>query len=252
MDSRRAAALADEDPASTGEPVERQKQKGMIEAFPLTFNCPPKSSVFVHAGQQQLSSQDTKMKEHCFVSAWSSSVVADPESNHMSPYLQKATEGEIDARRVSSLNAALERLTLESTSDDHAMSQSVIALPDASSPSSSFPKTPSYIPKPVSKAPQTPNCAPHSLFHNHIKARTPHRTPQRKVFLTKDSNTKVPAWDADERLENMSGLLNKFMENVNNSVSTGQKLDEIKSVYQTRSKSIADLLLLPPNTHQKF
>ena len=245
MDSRRVAVSADDGRTGAGEAVEKQKQKGMVEAFPLTSNPLPKTSFYVHAGQQQQSSQDTNMRDQCFVSAWSNSTVADSASTHIFPRLQKAPDSERDTRRVSSLSAALERLTLESRSVDHATSKSIAALSDAQSPSSSFPKTFSYLPKLVPKAPQTPNYVHNSVTQNHVKARTPYRTPQRNVFLTKDSNTKVPAWDADERLENMNGLLNKFMENVNNSMSTGQKLDEIQSVYKSRSMSNTDLYITP-------
>ena len=246
MDSRRVAASVNERRAGYEEEMGKQKQMGMIEAFPLTSNRLPKSSYYVHAGQQQQSHRDANMKEHCFVSAWSSSVVVDSASTHIFPYLQEASDGERDSLRVSSLSAALERMTFESSSDDHAMSQSITALPKTISPSPSFPNTPSYIPKLVSKAPQTPNNAPISLLHNQAKPRTSYRTSQRKVFLTKDSNTKVPAWDADERLENMNGLLNKFMENVNNSMSTGQKLDEIQSIYKSRSMFNTDLCKFLP------
>ena len=243
MDSRRVAASIDDGRAgaSTSAVNEKQKPNGMIKTFSLSSNPSQKKYSYVLAGQRQQCGPVASFRDQSFASVWSGSVVADSASTQKSSISHNSLDGEGSSRRVSSLSAALERLTIKSDVGDHATSQSLVVLPDASSPSSFLPKNSSFIPKLIPKTPQTPTSATDTLLHSHVKSRNLHRTPQRNVFLTKDSNTKVPAWDADERLENMNGLLNKFMENVNNSMSTGQKLDEIESIYKSRSMSNAEI-----------
>ena len=242
MDNRKAAASVAERRTGAGAGTsagnEKEKQKGMTIPFSLSSISLPKKSVHEHAAQQQSSGQVMSFGDQSVGPVWSSLVAADSACITRA---QIAQNGEGGARRISSLSSAFGRLTIKSSVDGYALNESLVIYPEVPSPSPSVPKSSSFIPKIVPKTPQTPIPVPSTLLHSHVKTRNTHRTPQRNVFLTKDSNTKVPAWDADERLENMNGLLNKFMENVNNSMSTGQKLDEIETIYKSRSMCNTDI-----------
>ena len=241
MDSRRAPANVNGSGGVLGE-----KQKGMA-IFPDLSQFP---NVRVRTGKQQdrvaglvpnmrtalLNSSDAetvsvRISSSSSSSSSSSRIISRPPSLSSSNPIPCSSQSAGSKHRVSSLSAALHHLTLEPEPDG--MSQTA-SVDDAQS---SCPKTPSFIPKPVSRAPISPVPSPEtSLLCHQVKPSLRSRSPQRNIFLTKDSNIVVPAWDADERFESMSGLLNKFMENVNHSMSSGQKLEEIGSIYKSRSK----------------
>ena len=89
------------------------------------------------------------------------------------------------------------------------------------------PKTPSQIPKLVSRAafpaePQSPS-------------KSPRKTPKGPaMFLTRDSNT-MAVWDTDSRLEEVENMCSQFKEKMDGATSESKSLKEMMAVYKIRS-----------------
>ncbi len=102
------------------------------------------------------------------------------------------------------------------------------------------PQTPSFIPRPVSQSPIT-FFKSQSESHDSPTPRRSHKrsacsSPVKEVFLTKDSNMKVPAWDTTGRLEDMESLYGQLSTQLEEARSERNGLEEGLGLYKSRGK----------------
>lgn len=102
------------------------------------------------------------------------------------------------------------------------------------------PQTPSFIPRPVSQSPITSFKSQSQSLESSTPWRSHKRSacssPVKEVFLTKDSNMKVPAWDTAGRLEDMESLYGQLSTQLEEARSERNGLEEGLGFYKIRGK----------------
>ena len=157
----------------------------------------------------------------------------NPSSRSQSPYF--SSRAEILSRNIS-LSTAFEGLTLRQRSD-----QTQGSVFPCSSPIPHSPSTPSQIPKPLPKTPNTQQAQPCKTPLTKYKIR--HASPLKLEYLTRDSNTPAPAWDTKGRLEDMENLYSHLKNQFEGAASEKNGLEESLALYKMRRKCAQTALL---------
>lgn len=157
-----------------------------------------------------------------------SGVSCDAASRSQSAFRTSSTEK--DPSRENSLTTAFQSLTLRSTS---------VQIKDNTFPCSEkefeTPQTPSFIPKAVPKTPR-PARPPQTLKTPSTRHKPQHASPDKIVYLTRDSNTPAIAWDTKGRLEDMESLYSELKSQFQGAAFEKTGLEESLALYKTRRK----------------
>lgn len=120
--------------------------------------------------------------------------------------------------RISSVDAPVSTERLEMIAED-----------------SACPKTPSQIPRRLAQTPAS------TMQHSKTPSQAPIKpSPSRKTFiyLTRESNTPVLAWDTKGRLDDMQTMYDELKEKMTAGISEKNGVNEMINLYKTRSMSI--------------
>ncbi|KAF4548753.1 Kinesin motor domain-containing protein 7 [Elsinoe fawcettii] len=141
-------------------------------------------------------------------------------------------------RRCVSLSTAFQGLSLQASEGPKEDS----AFPSLHNQDKKEPETPSKIPKRSSKMPKVER--PPSVFRSpRPKSRVQSRTLAKVLYLTKDSDTPVPAWDTKGRLEDMETLYAQLKSNFQSAAYEKNGLEESLSLYKTRINELEQIRL---------
>lgn len=97
------------------------------------------------------------------------------------------------------------------------------------------PRTPSRI---LKRAPMQLRQAPSVFsFKTPTKYKIANSSPNKVVYLTRNSNTPAPAWDTKGRLEDMELLYSQLKSQMEGATTEKSGLEETLTLYKTRCKS---------------
>jgi hypothetical protein len=157
-----------------------------------------------------------------YTSDWSPSVA----SSRTSPSLPVGT-------RVSSLSAALEKLSLDpSTAPVDQPMDSAVQL----SPSRSKLPKPNPDLKPAPSCPSFFSPPPSTPRTPRITKRPQRHSPSKVNFLTRDSNLK--AWDESAKMDAINAMMSQFLTSYEGATNRGIQLTEVMEVYKSRSTQL--------------
>lgn len=216
---------------TTGEQPVLGKRKGMMPFSITTFQ--PLDNIRL---RKQRGRHDNQQN---YISSWQSSRSVQPQPSALS---QSQASAQDLLRNCSFLSTAFSNLTLDSQAEGPESSRS------NTQEEPSAPKTPSYIPRPTSNPPQlqpSPSPSP-ALFSAKTLPRLRNRSPSpRKIFLTKESNSAVLAWDTKGKLEDLECLYTNLKAQMEGTTFEKNSMKEIIELYKTRSTFLSSTSRFP-------